>query len=139
MLQDVPEEASKGVSARNKNGDYGDFRGKSAAKGSDGVEYEEEKSLQLKKIYPYGVGQNRLRQAARTLRVPVAIVDGRSEVDFHLRQSVDRRKVVFRKLDVPGKFPDEQHCRDLESLGRAPLVHRTFAGKILRFDWNEHK
>jgi hypothetical protein len=74
-------EAAGGVSARNKNGDYSDFRGKSAAKGVSSFEYEEEKSLQPKKIYPYGVGQNRLRQAARNLRVPVTIVDDLDDAD----------------------------------------------------------
>ncbi len=33
------------------------------------------------KIFPYGVGQNRLRQAARTLRLPVTLVDDLEDAD----------------------------------------------------------
>jgi stage III sporulation protein SpoIIIAA len=33
------------------------------------------------KIFPYGVGQNRLRQAARTLRLPVTLVDDLDDAD----------------------------------------------------------
>ena len=40
-----------------------------------------EAPLQPIKIYPYGVGQNRLRQAARTLRLPVTLVDDLEDSD----------------------------------------------------------
>ncbi len=64
--------------AKNRNGGYGDFRGRQAAQG---VTNFDTKVLQSKKIYPYGVGQNRLRQAARTLRLPITIVDDLEDAD----------------------------------------------------------
>lgn len=42
---------------------------------------EAPRSFHPKKIYPYGIGQNRLRQAARTLRVPITIVDDLEDAD----------------------------------------------------------
>ncbi len=63
----------------NKNGDYGDFRGKMALQGG-GFE-QPTKSVATKKIFTYGVGQNRLRQAAKTLRLPIMIVDDLTEAD----------------------------------------------------------
>lgn len=74
-----PAAYADSVPAKAKNGDYGDFRGRQAAQGF--TNFEEEQSLSPKKIYPYGVGQNRLRQAARTLRLPVTIVDDLEDAD----------------------------------------------------------
>ncbi len=71
--------SAKSVSAKRGNGDYGDFRGRKAAHGVTDFEYA--KPLQPIKIFPYGVGQNRLRQAARTLRVPVTLVDDLEDAD----------------------------------------------------------
>ena len=45
------------------------------------IELEPEASLQAIKIFPYGMGQNRLRQAARTLRLPVTLVDDLEDAD----------------------------------------------------------
>jgi hypothetical protein len=42
---------------------------------------ETPRTFHPKKIYPYGIGQNRLRQAARTLRVPITIVDDLEDAD----------------------------------------------------------
>lgn len=70
----------EGAPPRSRNGDYGDFRGRMAASGL--TDFETNKALQPIKIFPYGVGQNRLRQAARTLRVPVTIVDDLDDADI---------------------------------------------------------
>jgi stage III sporulation protein SpoIIIAA len=80
--------------AKTKNGDYGDFRGRQAIQGAD--EYEEPRHFELKKIYPYGVGQNRLRQAARTLQLPISIVDSLEEADV-----VMTLKSYYRKRPQP--------------------------------------
>lgn len=66
------------LSAKNRNGDYGDFRGKMAALGLTSFET---RPLQAKKVFPYGVGQNRLRQAAKTLQLPLTIVDDLEDAD----------------------------------------------------------
>jgi len=42
---------------------------------------EESKPTRLVRIYPYGIGQNRLRSAAATLNVPIEIVDNLSQAD----------------------------------------------------------
>jgi hypothetical protein len=65
---------------RDRNGDYGDFRGRMAASGV--IEFESNHTFQPKKVYCYGVGQNRLRQATRTLQVPVTIVDDLDDADL---------------------------------------------------------
>lgn len=57
---------------------------------------EEPRNLTLKRVYPYGVGQNRLRQAARTLRVPISLVDDVEEADV-----VMTLKSYYRKHPQP--------------------------------------
>lgn len=42
---------------------------------------EEKKSSRVVRIYPYGIGQNRLRSAASTLNVPIQIVENLSQAD----------------------------------------------------------
>ena len=42
---------------------------------------EKNPRTRLMRIYPYGIGQNRLRSAAGTLNVPVEIVDNLSQAD----------------------------------------------------------
>lgn len=42
---------------------------------------EENQSSRLVRIYPYGIGQNRLRTAASTLNVPIQIVENLSQAD----------------------------------------------------------
>jgi len=81
-------------SGKTKNGDYGDFRGRQAVLGMD--EYDEPRQFELKKIYAYGVGQNRLHQAARTLQLPVTIVDNLEEADV-----VMTLKSYYRKRPQP--------------------------------------
>ena len=75
--QNAPKTAAK--HAKHKNGDYGDFRGQRAAEGL--AVFEQSAAIQPKKVYPYGVGQNRLRQAARNLRLPVTLVDDLEDAD----------------------------------------------------------
>lgn len=58
--------------------------------------FEPPKNLQPKKVYPYGVGQNRLRQAARTLQVPMTIVNEVDEADV-----VMTLKSYYRKHPQP--------------------------------------
>lgn len=85
MAQQPPASPSGGrerdhSAGQGPNGDYGDFRGRMAANGV--TEFEESRTFQQVKIYPYGIGQNRLRQAARTLRVPINIVDDLDDADI---------------------------------------------------------
>jgi stage III sporulation protein SpoIIIAA len=87
-------EVIEGIPARKKNGDYGDFRGRRAARGAP--VFARDKMLSPKKIYPYGVGQNRLRQAARTLRLPVTIVDDLEDADVLMTL-----KSYYRKRPQP--------------------------------------
>jgi len=65
-----------GRKTRGTNGDHAEQKFT-----EDFVYLDEPAKLQLKKIYPYGVGQNRLRQAARTLRLPISIVDDLDDAD----------------------------------------------------------
>jgi stage III sporulation protein SpoIIIAA len=74
-----PSETVEGLPSKNRNGNYDRHRSKSATK--DITEYRDIQTLQPKKIFVYGVGQNRLRQAARTLRLPIAIVDDLDDAD----------------------------------------------------------
>jgi stage III sporulation protein SpoIIIAA len=96
--------------AKGKNGDYGDFRGKMAASGL--LDYESTKSMQPIKIFPYGIGQNRLRQAARTLRVPVTLVDDLEDADILMTL-----KSYYRKHPQP--------ITEAERLGKPVYVLRS--------------
>lgn len=96
--------------AKAKNGDYGDFRGKMAAGGM--LDFEHTKSMQPIKIYPYGIGQNRLRQAARTLRVPVTLVDDLEDADILMTL-----KSYYRKHPQP--------ITEAERMGRPVYVLRS--------------
>ena len=58
------------------------------------------------RVYPYGLNQNRLRQASRQLGVPVALVDKLSEADvlFTLRTYYRKRPKVIQQAeqrDIP--------------------------------------
>ena len=66
---------------------YDDFSGRSTT----GV-----RQLEPKRIFAYGVGQNRLRQASKTLRVPVTIVDDLEEADVLMTL-----KSYYRKRPQP--------------------------------------
>ncbi|GIK38891.1 MAG: single-stranded DNA-binding protein [Chloroflexota bacterium] len=96
--------------AKGKNGDYGDFRGKMAASGM--LDFESTKSMQPIKIFPYGIGQNRLRQAARTLRVPVTLVDDLDDADILMTL-----KSYYRKHPQP--------ITEAERLGKPVYVLRS--------------
>ncbi len=77
----APVTGSEAVSPRLRNGDYGDFRGRRAASGELLELPSSQAHLQAIKIFPYGIGQNRLRQAARTLRLPITLVDDIEDAD----------------------------------------------------------
>jgi len=77
QVQPVAQPAERTIKAQ--NGDYGDYRGRRAAQGITNIEYAT--PLQAIKVFPYGVGQNRLRQAAKTLRVPITLVDDLEDAD----------------------------------------------------------
>ncbi len=96
--------------AKGKNGDYGDFRGKMAASGM--IDFESTKSMQPIKIFPYGIGQNRLRQASRTLRVPVTLVDDLEDADILMTL-----KSYYRKHPQP--------ITEAERLGKPVYVLRS--------------
>ena len=72
-------ETVEGLPSKNKNGDYGQAHIKRSTR--DITDFREAQTLQPKKIFVYGVGQNRLRQAARTLRLPITIVDDLDDSD----------------------------------------------------------
>lgn len=59
-----------------RNGDYEQDRDDSYGGGNS-----EASQRKLVRIYPYGIGQNRLRSAANTLNVPVQIVDDLNQAD----------------------------------------------------------
>jgi stage III sporulation protein SpoIIIAA len=81
-------------STKTKQGDYGDFRGKRAIQGMANL--EDTRVLEPKKVFPYGVGQNRLRQASRTLQLPVTIVDDLDQADVLMTL-----KSYYRKRPQP--------------------------------------
>ena len=90
-----PAAGEEGVSPRTRNGDYGDFRGRIAASG-ESLNNLDSRTYQPIKIFPYGVGQNRLRQAARSLRLPVTLVDDLEDADV-----VMTLKSYYRKHPQP--------------------------------------
>jgi stage III sporulation protein SpoIIIAA len=96
--------------ARTHPGDYSELR--SRPTDFEAGEPEPEKSLQLIKVYPYGIGQNRLRQAARTLRVPVILVDDVDDSDILMTL-----KSYYRKHPQP--------ITEAERLGKPVYVLRS--------------
>jgi hypothetical protein len=106
----APSSGPNGPSTRGQNGDYGESRGRMPAFEAD--EPQPERSFQLVKIYPYGIGQNRLRQSARTLRVPIALVDDIDEADIVLTL-----KSYYRKHPQP--------ITEAERLGKPVYVLRS--------------
>jgi len=110
---EAPPQAAEGIeglASKTKNGDYGDFRGQRAAQGIAG--FQNHKTLHPKKIFPYGVGQNRLRQAARTLRLPITIVDDLDDADVLMTL-----KSYYRKHPQP--------ITDAERLGKPVYILRS--------------
>ncbi|MEM7343582.1 MAG: R3H domain-containing nucleic acid-binding protein [Chloroflexota bacterium] len=75
----MPTPVHQANNARQANGNYGDFRGRMAASGNIGL--AESRMFSQKKVYPYGIGQNRLRQAAKTLQLPIIIVNDLVKAD----------------------------------------------------------
>ncbi len=65
---------------RRGNGDYGDYRGRRAVIGAIEVE-DRRPPVQPIKVFAYGVGQNRLRQAAKSMQLPVSLVDDLDHAD----------------------------------------------------------
>jgi stage III sporulation protein SpoIIIAA len=80
--------------AKDKDGKYRDFRDKRASPYE--TDFAETKMLQPKKVFPYGVGQNRLHQAAKTLQLPVILVDDLEEADVLMTL-----KSYYRKRPQP--------------------------------------
>jgi hypothetical protein len=76
-----PTEPRNRPSTRTKNGSHKEPRDASYQAVPPQEQVEGRRSLQPKKIYPYGVGQNRLRQAIKTLGVPVDIVNDLENAD----------------------------------------------------------
>jgi stage III sporulation protein SpoIIIAA len=87
------EQAGK-PSARDKDGKYRDFQDRQFDQPE--IEFEETRILTPKKIFPYGVGQNRLRQAARILQLPVTLVDDLEKADVLMTL-----KSYYRKRPQP--------------------------------------
>ena len=74
--------------------------------------FESNRNLKPKKVYPYGVGQNRLRQAAQILQVPMTIVN-----------DVDTADVVMTLKSYYRKHP--QPITKAERLGKPVYVLRS--------------
>ncbi len=72
----------------------------------------ENRALSPKRVYPYGVGQNRLRQAAKTLQLPVTLVDDLNNADV-----VVTLKSYYRKRPQP--------IGEAERVGKPVYVLRT--------------
>ncbi|MBN1219642.1 MAG: AAA family ATPase [Anaerolineae bacterium] len=60
------------------------------------LDFDEMRRLQPKKIFAYGVGQNRLRQAAKSLQLPVIMVDNLESADVLMTL-----KSYYRKRPQP--------------------------------------
>ena len=60
--------------------------------------------VQLRRVFAYGVSQSRLRQSAKTLGVPMALVDELSEADalITLKSYYRKRPVVISDAEVQG-------------------------------------
>jgi stage III sporulation protein SpoIIIAA len=91
---ETPEPVAHFRADKSGNGGYSGARGQREDR--DIEDFDPIKAMQPKKIYPYGVGQNRLRQAARTLRLPVTIVDDLEDADV-----VMTLKSYYRKHPQP--------------------------------------
>jgi hypothetical protein len=76
------------------------------------TELGEPRTFQMVKIFPYGIGQNRLHQAARTLRVPITIVDDLDDTDILMTL-----KSYYRKHPQP--------ITEAERLGKPVYVLRS--------------
>ncbi|MBN1992545.1 MAG: AAA family ATPase [Anaerolineae bacterium] len=94
QIETPPLERPEKSTAKTVSGDYGDFRGRRAAQGLP--EFEDTKTLPPQKIFAYGVGQNRLRQAARSLQLPVILVDDLNQADVLMTL-----KSYYRKRPQP--------------------------------------
>lgn len=88
------DETITGVAVKDGNGDS---RGRYATT-TTGVStnFNKMKTLHPKKVFPYGVGQNRLRQVSKSLRLPVTIVDDVEDADV-----VMTLKSYYRKHPQP--------------------------------------
>ena len=75
------------------------------------AEVQEERVLPQKRIYPYGVGQNRLRQAAKILQLPLILVDNLDNADVLMTL-----KSYYRKHPQP--------ITEAERLGKPVYVLR---------------
>ncbi|MCB0065170.1 MAG: AAA family ATPase, partial [Caldilineaceae bacterium] len=71
---------SNGTNETNGNYHAMEWQG-SGEFGESGAEDDERRTTRLIKIFPYGIGQNRLRSAASTLNVPIQIVDNLAQAD----------------------------------------------------------
>jgi hypothetical protein len=105
-----PQNNRAAAPAKNGKGDYGDYRGKQAAQGLS--TFDETKTITAKKIFPYGVGQNRLRQAAKNLRLPATLVDDLDDADVLMTL-----KSYYRKHPQP--------ITQAERLGKPVYVRRS--------------
>jgi stage III sporulation protein SpoIIIAA len=110
LAQPASPSGKESLSVRNQNGDYGDFRGRMAVSGV--TDFEDSRVLQTVKVFPYGIGQNRLHQAARTLRVPVTLVDDLEDADILMTL-----KSYYRKHPQP--------ITEAERLGKPVYVLRS--------------
>ncbi|MDM8519214.1 AAA family ATPase [Anaerolineales bacterium HSG6] len=87
----------------NKTDNYGDFRGRLAL--DSGGEFQEERTFQRVNVYLYGVGQNRLRQAAKSLHLPVNLVSQVEEANvvMTLKSHYRKRPQPITEAEKMGK------------------------------------
>jgi len=108
----IPQKTNSATSpAKSVNGGYkGRFT--SEQQPVDAIEKPVSRPLKRVNIYPYGVGQNRLRQAAKSLHLPVQLVDNLQEADVLMTL-----KSYYRKHPQP--------ISEAERLGKPVYVLRS--------------
>ncbi len=95
---------------RTRSGDYGDIRGRMAAEGI--TNFSQVRVFQTIKILPYGIGQNRLQQAAKALQLPIMLVEDLNNADVLITL-----KNYYRKRLQP--------IADAERMGKPVYVLRS--------------
>jgi len=92
----ITRHQTSGGMLRQRDGNNWDDSGKSSTATSPLVVEEPLPQLQEMRIFPYGIARNRLRQAARQLKVPI-----QSDTDLHHAQAVVTLRHHFRKRPHP--------------------------------------
>jgi stage III sporulation protein SpoIIIAA len=92
---EAPSQADEPIAGLPTKDGNGDYRGRYST-AIPTIPPTEYKVLQPKKVFPYGIGQNRLRQVSKSLRLPITIVDDVEDADV-----VMTLKSYYRKHPQP--------------------------------------